>query len=168
MICFKDIKAGHPVYILTKGDTMSVATGKAVNVSTPYLPPSKPGQFPSAGTITAQMVVDVTVEAGGCTKTYCIPDSLAVTYAGDIVLSTSKEGIVKEVQAIKSSSEEALAAMPRHHAAVEACDKILAEWDTQAAEKRKQEQRITGLEQKVEGLGKMLSDFLEDLKRRSL
>ena len=40
------------------------------------------------------MVIDVTIESNGKTATYTIPENLSVTYAGDIVLSTDKQGLI--------------------------------------------------------------------------
>ena len=162
---FKELKQGYPVYILCKGERMRVTTGKAVNISLPYAPAMKGGQPPEYNPMTMQMVVDVTVEADGVTKTYSIPETLSVTYADGIVLATSKDGIIHDVEAMKGQSVEVVNSIDKHKKIIEDCDRILEEWNPQLAETRKQDQRISGLEEKVEGIGKMLAEFINEFKK---
>lgn len=162
---FKDLKQGYPVFLLFKGDGMVAETGKTVAVSQPYLPPIKPGGYPFQGQGTTQMLVDVTVESSKGTKTYSIPETLSVTYAEGVVLSTERDGILRDVEAIKNQSAEIINSMDKHKKIVEDCDKILEEWNPQIAETRRQDQRISGLETKVESIGKMLSDFINEFKK---
>lgn len=56
----------------------------------------------------SQMVVDVTIEANSKTATYSIPENLSVTYAGDVVLSTDKQGLMAEVEQMKNTAEKYL------------------------------------------------------------
>lgn len=91
---FKDIKQNYPVYILDKQE-FCIIQGKATAVSFPRVEMNqKTGR--------SEMVVDVTVEANGKTATYAIPENLSVTYAGNIVLSTDKQGLTGEVEAMES------------------------------------------------------------------
>lgn len=159
---FKDLKPGYPVYILDK-DAVKTATGKTVNVSQP--------RFANTGAVggnyqsTAQMYVDVTIEMDGQTKTYSIPDTLGVTYAGSVVLSVDREGILRDVEAMKNQSEEALRDIDKHKATIESCERILEDWNPAFAEKKRQDERISGLENEVKGLGSMLRDFINEFKK---
>lgn len=60
----------------------------------------------------SQMVVDVTIEANSKTATYSIPENLSVTYAGDVVLSTDKQGLMAEVEQMKNTAEKILESVP--------------------------------------------------------
>lgn len=159
---FKDLKPGYPVYMLDK-DSVKTATGKTVNVSQPrFANTSAAGGNYQA---TAQMYVDVTIETEGQTKTYSIPDTLGVTYAGNVVLSTDRDGILRDVEAMKNQSEEALKNVERHKETIACCEKILEEWNPAFAEKKRQDERISGLENEVKGLGSMLRDFINEFKK---
>lgn len=160
---FKDLKPGYPVYVFIKGDELKAVTGKIVNVSQSYFPQSQPGQIASMQI--AQRVVDVTVEAEGKTSTYSIPETLSVTYANNIVLSTDRDGILRDVEAMKGQSQEIVNSYDKHQAIIENCDKILEEWNPAFAEKKEQDKRILGLEKEVSGLTKMLSDFINEFKK---
>lgn len=55
--------------------------------------------------------------------------------------------------------------MEMHKVKIEKCDCVLKEWNPAFAERAKQEERISGIEDKVDGLGKMLRDFIDEFRR---
>lgn len=159
---FKDTKQGYPVYLLDK-EQVRATQGKVVSVSQPRVQAPQVGVYPQ-NPLTTSLVVDVTIEADGQTKTYTIPETSSLTYAGQLALSTDKECILREVQALKTASEEALGKMESHKTTIEHCNEVLEEWDTTFAEKRRQDERITGIETAVQNIGKQLKDFIEQFK----
>lgn len=101
-MAFKDVKQNYSVYILNKQD-ITITDGKVISVGFPHLDlNTKPAMGQS------QMVVDVTIEANSKTATYSIPENLSVTYAGDVVLSTDKQGLMAEVEQMKNTAERYL------------------------------------------------------------
>lgn len=156
---FKDLKAGYQVYILHKGENIKVNTGKVTAVSPPRFPQTQ-GNFQAM-----QMVVDVTIEEGGTSKTYTTPDSLSVTYAGnELVIATEREGILREIETIKAHNEEELAKVAARKGIVAECEKILTEWNPQFKEKRATEERFAKLETSMTDLKSMLSGLIKELK----
>lgn len=111
------------------------------------------------------MVIDVTIETSGETKTYTIPETSSVVNAGTLVLSVDREGILREVEAVKSQSEEALRNVDSHKATITACERILEDWNPAFAEKKAQDARISSIENEVKGLGAMLKDFINEFKK---
>lgn len=65
---FKDLKAGYPVYILDKNET-KYYQGKVISVAVPRYDSSQIGISQQA----TSLVVDITIEANGATRTYTIP-----------------------------------------------------------------------------------------------
>lgn len=112
------------------------------------------------------LVVDITIEADGATKTYTIPETATITYAGHLVLSTDKEGILREVEALKAASEEALSQVERHKQMVTNCSQLMEELNPAFAEKRAQDKRIEGIENEVKSLGAVLRDFINEFKSK--
>lgn len=156
---FKDLKVGHQVYILTRGSDIKVETGRVVAVS--------PSRFPQAqgGYQAMQMVVDVTIEHNGKSQTYATPDSLSVTYAGnDIVIATERDGILKEVEALKAQNEDELNKFEQRKKIVSECNKILMDWNPQLKEKQETEERFTKIESSMSELKNMLSGFISEMK----
>lgn len=156
---FKDLKIGYQVYMLHKGANLKVGVGKVTAVS--------PSRFPQAqsGLQAMQMVVDVTIEENGETKTYTTPDSLSMTYAGnELVIATERDGILKEVETIKSHNEDELSKVEARRQTVAECEKILTEWNPQFKEKRETEERFAKIETSMTDLKSMLSNLIKELK----
>ena len=156
---FKDLKAGYPVYLLHKADdTVSITQGKVTAVSLPRLPqPQQMGNM--------QMVVDVTIEADGVTRTYVTTEQSSVVYAGlDTVLSTEKDGIVKELEALKSSDEAELAKATARQSRVERCEELLSEFNPVFKERKQAEDRFNKIENSIVDLKTMLTGLVKELK----
>lgn len=154
-ITFKEIKRGFPVFILHKnGENVKAAEGKVTNVSDPHMPQNNPfsSTSPSSFSQMQQLMIDVTIEEEGETKTYCIPENLSVTYAGDIILATERDGIIREVQALISQDDEHIKAVPMHEKRRAACSSILEQWDTAYKERKDNDKRFKGIEKCISGL----------------
>lgn len=139
---FKDIKQNYPVFILDK-QALTITQGKAIAVAFPRLDLNKN----VVGT--TQMVVDVTIEAEGKTATYTIPESLSVTYAGNLVLSTDRQGLVNEVEAMKTAAEQALSSMERQKEILAKSSALLAELNPAFKEKQETEKRFGQIEDSI-------------------
>ena len=157
---FKDIKQNYPVYILDKQE-FCIIQGKATAVSFPRVEMNqKTGR--------SEMVVDVTVEANGKTATYAIPENLSVTYAGNIVLSTDKQGLTGEVEAMVASADQVIASVTHAQKIKDKAPAILADLNPVYREKQETEQRLGKIEgsiSEMKGLmqsqQKMLEDFIK-------
>lgn len=155
---FKDIKKGYPVFMLHKGeDGLREEIGKVAAVTQPRFP-----QYNGGGNALAT-VVDVTVETNGANNTYTMPADSTVVSAGNTVLSVDREGILREVDALETESDDIISSVPRHEARKKDCERIKAEWNPTFAEKKKQDERIGSLESgmnELKGLVKTLVDKL--------
>lgn len=156
---FKDIKKGHPVYILHKGDEgLREEIGKVTAITQPRFP-----QYNGGGTALSTTVVDVTVETGGANNTYTIPADSSVVSAGNTILSVDREGILKEVDALETESDDIINSVAKHEARKKDCERIKTEWNPVFAEKKKQDERIGSLESgmnELKGLVRTLVDKL--------
>lgn len=148
MLLFKDIKQNYPVYILDVQE-FSLIQGKATQVSFPRLEMNqKTGK--------AEMVVDVTIDANGKTATYTIPENHSVTYAGNIVLSTEKSGLVGEVEAQKTNAEQVLSSASKAKNIIEKAPLLLSELNPIYKEKQETEQRFNKIEKSINGMEELM------------
>lgn len=159
---FKDVKQNYPVYILNKRD-VTIAQGKVTNVSFPHIDTNAPYRMQTSPA-QAQMVVDVSIEAEGKTATYTIPENLAITYAGDLVLSTDKASLVNEIEALKNSAEQIIASVEHNKSIVEKATTLLSDMNPVYKEKQETEKRLTKMEGDVSEIKKMLSELSKQLK----
>lgn len=164
IMLFKELKQNYPVYILDK-QSITFTQGKVVNISLPRLNIGNNGMpmMPPSPASNA-MMVDVTVEVNGRTATYSIPENLAVTYAGNTVLSTDKEGISREIEAMRATAEQVLNSVDRQKEIVEKSKTLLAELNPAYREKKETDERFNRIEGDVSEMKGMMKDLLEKLK----
>ena len=153
---FKDIKQNYPVFILNKQE-VSFAQGKVTSVSLPLMDKSNP-------MVMGKSVIDVAIEVDGKNATYAIPENLSIVYAGDIVLSTDRDGIMREVEAMKSSAEQAIKNVERQRMIAEKSSSLLVELNPVYKEKQENEQRLSKMENSIEELKSMFAGFLKEMK----
>lgn len=110
---------------------------------------------PAAGK--SGMVVDVSIEADGKTANYVIPESLSVTYAGNLVLSVDRQGLAGEVESMKAAAEQAIASIEQQKRILEKSTSLLAELNPAFREKQETEQRFGKIEATMGELKDMLS-----------
>ena len=154
---FKDLKIGYPVYIFHKDGEKRITQGKVTAIS-----PSRLPQTPSLQTM--QLVVDVTIDDGGSSRTYAIPDNTSVTYTNGLVLSTDREGVIREVEILRNQCAEELAKIEDYRKSVSECEKILTEWNPAFREKRETEERFSKLETSMSDLKSMMSGLIKELR----
>lgn len=154
---FKDLKIGYPVYIFHKDGEKRITQGKVTAIS-----PSRLPQTPSIQTM--QLVVDVTIDDGGSSRTYAIPDNTSVTYTNGLVLSTDREGVIREVEILRNQCAEELAKIEEYRKSVSECEKILTEWNPVFREKRETEERFSKLETSMSDLKSMMSGLIKELR----
>lgn len=83
----------------------------------------------------------------------------------DRLKSTYKEGILREVEALKAVSKEALSKVDKHKQAVINCNALLEELNPTFAEKRAQDKRIEGIENEVKSLSSIVKDFINEFMK---
>lgn len=154
---FKDLKIGYPVYIFHKDGEKRITQGKVTAISPSRLPQTTSLQ-------TMQMVVDVTIDDGGSSRTYAIPDNTSVTYTNGLVLSTDREGVIREVEILKNQCADELAKIEEYRKSVCECDKILTEWNPAFREKRETEERFSKLETSMSDLKSLMAGLIKELR----
>lgn len=147
---FKELKQGYPIHMLDK-DKLEVKDGKVQNVS-----------FPRVDTMQGQrqMVVDVTVDCDGKTATYTVPEDSCVVYANNLVISTHPQGLIAEVEKMKSEAERILASIDRQEDIINIADDLLSKLNPSLKEKRETEQRFQKIEGRMNGIDGKLDKLI--------
>ncbi len=149
---FKEIDKGSVVYILDK-EKLSVNQSRVTNAA----PHINLGNYTQAQ---GQNMRDVTLDDG---KTYTIPEVLSVTYANNIVLSTSQQGLANEVERMKHDAERILDSVDRQKEIIAKSDGLLAELNPQYKERQENEKRFSQIEESVNGMKGMIQTLLDKL-----
>lgn len=138
--------------------------GKVISVSLPRMNVGN-GTMPMMPTSSpTTMLVDVTIEADGRTATYSIPENLAVTYAGSTVLSTDREGISREIEAMRATAEQILSSVDRQKEILDKTQSLLAELNPAYKEKKETDERFNRIEGDMSEMKSMVRDLLNKLK----
>ena len=153
---FKELKQGYPIHILDK-DKLTVKQGKVQSAA-----------FPRVDTMQGQrqMVVDITVEHNGTTATYTMPEDACLVYANNLVISTDPQGLIVEVEKIKSEAEHILSSVEHQKEIVEVSDELLAKLNPAFKEKRETEQRFEQLEKRMNSVDDNISQLLSLVKSK--
>ena len=160
---FKELKQNYPVYILDK-QTVTFTQGKVISVSLPRMNVSNGTMSMMPTSSPTAMLVDVTIEADGRTATYSIPENLAVTYAGSTVLSTDREGISREIEAMRATAEQVLSSVDRQKEILDKTQSLLAELNPAYKEKKETDERFNRIEGDMSEMKSMVRDLLNKLK----
>lgn len=156
---FKDVKQNYTVYILDKQD-MNISQAKVSAVGFPRMDIMQ-------NTHNTQTVVDITLDSNGKIATYTIPENLSVTYAGNIVLSTDKDGLMHEIEAMKNNAEQVLASVDKQKQILDKANTLLSELNPVYKEKKETDLRFSKIENSISEMKDMFANFLNTYKHES-
>lgn len=142
---FKELKSNYPIFLLDRA-TLSFEQARVMNVQPNYQSVNM-----------NRIEVNVTIQnKEGKQNTYAVADSEQSAYAGNLFISTSKDSIINEVNALKNASEEVLSKVDEHKQTVEKCKNLLAELDTSFRDQQKTNQRLDQMESKLDEIFKFV------------
>lgn len=156
---FKDVKQNYTVYILDKQD-MNISQAKVSAVGFPRMDIMQ-------NTPNTQTVVDITLDSNGKIATYTIPENLSITYAGNIVLSTDKDGLMREIEAMKNNAEQVLASVDKQKQILDKANTLLSELNPIYKEKKETDLRFSKIENSISEMKDMFANFLNTYKHES-
>ena len=177
---FKDIKPNYNVFIFNKQE-ITLSEGRVTNISFPYIRDTHNQNTPISANpyqinpMNSERVLDITIDIGGRSATYSIPENLSVAIANNLVISTDLDGITKEVQAMNNTSDQFLKTVDQqkeaHQKIFDRTNTILAEIDPASKEKQAIDKRfvsiessMSGLREEVKGISQSIREFLDEFK----
>ena len=135
---FKELKSGYPIYLFDRA-SLKYEQAKVMSV--------QPNYQASFG----KLEVNVTVQTkDGNQNTYSVVDTEQSAYANTLMITTSKDCVINEVNALKATSEEVLGKVDEHKRIVEECGKLLSELDTSFRDQQRTNERLDNLENKLD------------------
>lgn len=142
-----NLRAGTPVYILYKNEPR-FAVGKLTQVSNQYpnlgyQQPLVPGN---------NLAVNIAIDVDGKIENYeRIPLNSSIAEFPDkgVIISETRDGIINEVNAIKSASVTALQQVDMHKGIIAACDKLLFDLNPQLRKEQEQAAEIASLKEQL-------------------
>lgn len=150
---FKDLKSNYPLYIFDR-DKVTFVEARVLDVT--------PSHFDNHFGNPMEMVVDITIE--GFPRPYTFKDSTDIGYSNNLIITTEREKGLKEVEALKAQSEQALSKKDTYETNIKKCSEILSEFSPLFKEKKENEERFSKLEGSVSELKDMIKGLVKELK----
>lgn len=150
------LRPGTPVYVLYKNEPR-FAVAKVSQVS---------NQYPNLGYQQQPLIpgnnlaVNIAIEVDGKVETYeRIPLNSSIAEFPDkgVLISETRDGIINEVNAIKSASVTALQQVDAHKGIIASCDKLLFELNPQLRKDQEQAAEIASLKQQISGMSDQIA-----------
>lgn len=153
---FRDLKAGFPIYLFDRA-SRKFKQGKVTTNPCPDFENGKqnvmaamPG-MPNYGA--RNVKVNVQTEDGK-QSIYSVVDTEQTAYSDTLVISSSKESIINEVNALKNQANDIINKMPDFKQTVKDCDQLLSELDTSFRDQQRTNQRLDNMENKLDEIFK--------------
>lgn len=161
---FSNLRTNSQIYILHKEATPYVEVGTVLNVSQPV------PKFPMGNFMNQQeLVVDVTVKINDNTITLQkLPSGLDIAdqgINGNVVITTSREAMNAEVDALRQKSLNILNSVEHHKNIVQECEVLLQRLNPEFAEQRQQKQEIDALKVQMSEMMLGMKELMAQLKK---
>jgi hypothetical protein len=150
------LRPGTPVYVLYKNEPR-FAVAKVSQVS---------NQYPNIGYQQQPLVpgnnfaVNMAIEVDGKIENYeRIPLNSSIAEFPDrgVLISETRDGIINEVNAIKSASVTALQQVETHKNVIASCDKLLFDLNPQLRKEQEQAAEIATLKEQLSGMSEQIA-----------
>ena len=149
---FKELKAGHEVFAVDL-QKVEVYKGKVMVDAT------LPHTDPKFGI--SQLVVDVTIDVNGESKTYVLPADTDSAYPTNMVVTTNRDVVLREIEAKKNTCQQGLSLREYYEECIAKCDKVIAEYNPAFREKQENEARFAAIEKGQAEIMAMLKKLTE-------
>ena len=151
---FSALRQGYTVYVLEKGDTLSIKIGQVESVTQPR--PKYSTYNPTVGFgANMETIVDVIVRIDNEKKEFIgVPSNLSIHSYGNYVLSESKDSMINEVESMLQSSKSVIESVDYHKKVITACEDILKQLNPVFAKEQERDGVIDNLKSEVESLRK--------------
>lgn len=162
---FSNLRTNSQVYILHKDTSPYVDVGTVISVSQPV------PKFPMNNFMNQQeLVVDVTVKINDSTVTLQkLPANLDIAdqgINGNMVITTSREAMNLEVDALRQKSLGILNSVDYHKKLVQDCEVLLQRLNPEFAEQKQQKQEIDALKAQMSemmlGMRELMAQFKKE------
>lgn len=161
---FSNLRTNSQVYILHKDASPYVDVGTVISVSQPV------PKFPMNNFMNQQeLVVDVTVKINDSTVTLQkLPANLDIAdqgINGNMVITTSREAMNSEVDALRQKSLGILNSVDYHKKVVQDCEVLLQRLNPEFAEQKQQKQEIDALKAQMSEMMLGMKELMAQFKK---
>lgn len=158
---FQQLRQGTRLYILYRVGKISLKLGEVISVTAPT--PIFGSNFQPNIYTPPRNVVDVKVNVDGQTiDLQKLPADNCIADFADLgmVVSTSKEAIISEINTLKATSQKVIDSIDSHKETVEICDQLVEELSPEVRKEQALNKELGNLKQEISMLKGILSEFI--------
>ena len=152
---FKDIKNNSNIYVLHKKD-FEVKIAKINSASPARMEINRKNGK-------SEIVIDYNMTIDGKTNTFTIPENLSISYAGDLVLSTTMQGLTTDVEEVVMNADKIISNLDWAKMVKEKTNDIMAQINPSLKEKKETEQRFDNIENSISEMKNLIENFIKKL-----
>ena len=157
---FQNLKKGSLVYVFDNREKPKYYTAVVKDVSAPYFPPPKQGQFTPT-----QQFINITIDGN---EPWGVPMLADIVSKDGLTVSTSREGLKPTITEAQRFSRDIVESYDRHKANLEMYDEILLQLDPEAARTKELEAENRELRNLLAGINERLNKIPTTEELRSL
>ncbi len=153
---FQSLRKGSLVYVLDTRETPKFYTATVKDVSVPYYPQPKPGQFNPI----QQQFINITIENN---EPWGVPVNMDVVSKDGLTVSMTREGLMPAITAGQKESSDIVNSCEKHKTNLEAYEQIIKDLDPSYAKAQEQEEQIKKLYEEIAELKNRIPS-IDDIK----
>lgn len=146
---FKNLRQGNSVYALTTSAEIKIENYKVVSVS------DKP-RFETIDN-KPQLVIDLTLDVDGKHKIFVIPENSVTTYAGGMMLTCSRDEVLRELDSLRGISQDYVDKYEMHKDRLTRIDEIRDEMMPEKREEKEVRSRLQRVEDTMSRILELLN-----------
>lgn len=152
---FKELSQGYRIFLFDRA-SVEALEGEIIKVGTPYYDSNQPIGS-SVG-----MVLDVTASINGSPIVYTLRADAETAYdtKNNILVSTTREGVIRDVESMRSHKRESISHYEKDKADLVKLESILESYDPSAKKMQQTEERLKVLENNVGSIKDMIELML--------
>ena len=156
---FSALRQGSVIYILEKGEKLSLKVGQVVSVTQP----TYNNNFMMNGS-----TIDINVKVGTDTMDFKnVPSSQSTTSYNNAIITETKELMSNEVDNMLQNSKSIIDSVPYHNSVVSSCEEILKELNPRFAREKERDEDISNLKHKIGGIESKMDQILTLLAKEN-
>lgn len=154
---FSALRQGSVLYILEKGDTISLKVGQVSSITQPNY---------NNNYLMNGSTIDINVKVGNENIDFKnVPSSQSVANYNNAIITETKELMSNEVDNMLQSSKSIIDSVPYHNGVISACEKILKDLNPRYAKEKERDEDISNLKSKIGGIESKMDKILTLLSK---
>lgn len=164
---FQNLRQGTQIYVLHRGDVPKLDIGEVISVGlpTPMLNYPQTSQF-----MPQKMGVDVKIKVNEQTldlqKLPC--DNVIADFGNNgIVVATTKEAILSEIESIRSNSQRIIESVDRHEQIIVSCSKLIEDLNPEIRQQAERNKEMDSLKSEMSDMKKLIAELLTKIDNKN-